>query len=200
MTEKIKVFTDGSSTVFKDNTGLKYGGVGVYVPKYPKCNLKISYKGPNVTNQRMELRACIKGIKSVYDYITKTFECKLWEIILYTDSMYIIDAITKYSSKWILYGWNRCINKKRKEIANLELIKELYTLYCTLPITFVHIKSHKAQPTKNTDAWDNWFGNKKVDEMSRKAMTAIRDAENKMNPIEEHIEDQEVEENDSKSD
>lgn len=171
MTELITIFTDGSSTVFRDVNKLKYGGVGVYCPKYPSCNLKISYKGHNVTNQRMELLACIHAIKNIYSHMIKNYECKLWSLTIYTDSMYVINTITEYCPKWILYNWNRCVNKKRKKICNLELIKELYVLSCTLPITYKHVKSHTKQPAnKDSIEWENWYGNKMADEYSRKAM------------------------------
>lgn len=175
MTEKIIIFTDGSSTIFKDKNGMKHGGVGIYCPKYPKCNKKISYKASTITNQKMELTACVKAIKGIYEYMTDNFECKLWELVIYTDSMYVINTITEYCSKWILYGWNRCVNKKRYEICNLELIKELYVLSRTLPITFIHVKAHTKQPEKNTEEWELWYGNKMADEFSRKAMESSRD-------------------------
>ena len=179
MTEIITIFTDGSSTQQLDTKGLKYGGIGVYCPKYPECNAKTSYMGSKVTNQRMELLACIQAIKNVYKYMTANFECKLWNLIIYTDSMYVINAITVYCPKWILYDWHRCINKKRKTICNLDLLQELYTLSCTLPITYKHIKGHSKQPLKSNPEWDLWFGNKKADEFSRKAMEIIKNGNTK---------------------
>jgi ribonuclease HI len=171
MTEIITIFTDGSSTVFRDTNKLKYGGIGAFCPKYPTCNFKVSYKGSSVTNQRMELLACIYAIKTIYRHMVTSYECKLWSLTIRTDSMYVINTITEYCPKWILYNWHRCVNKKRKKICNLDLIKELYTLSCTLPVTYEHIKGHGKQPVnKDSVEWEEWYGNKMADEYSRKAM------------------------------
>lgn len=188
MTEIINIFTDGSSTVIKNKSGIRYGGIGVYVPNYLDCNVEESYYGKDVTNQRMELLACIKGINSVYGYMIEKYTCKLWSMVIYTDSMYTINAITEYSPKWILFGWHRCVNKKREVISNLDLIVELYTLYKTLPISFEHVPSHKKQPTKGTHTWNLWYGNNMADKMSRKAMETIRNKKEKNSYIETETE------------
>jgi len=173
MSEKIIIFTDGSSTVFKDKNNIKYGGIGVYCPKYTDCNIKSSFKG-NVTNQKMELLACIEAIKRIYQYMVNNFECKLWSLVIYTDSMYVINTITEYCPKWILYNWHRCVNKKRHKISNLDLVKELYELSVTLPISYKHVKAHTKQPTKNTEEYDIWYGNKMADLFSKEAMKTIK--------------------------
>lgn len=170
MAEKVILFTDGSSTVVMDEKKMKYGGIGIYCVNYDVCVFSKSYVGTDITNQRMELLACIEAIKKVYDFMVSKYTCKLWEIKIYTDSMYVIDSMEKYAPKWILYGWHRCVNKKRVEISNLDLIKELYILYKTLPITFAHIESHTKEPEKNTEKWDLWYGNKMADKLAVNAM------------------------------
>jgi ribonuclease HI len=134
-----------------------------------------SYVGKDITNQRMELLACIEGIKSVYSFMTTKYVCKLWEIEICTDSMYTIQAIRDYAPKWILYGWHRCVNNKRVKVSNLDLIKELYTLCKTLPITFRHIASHTKEPNKkDTDKWEEWYGNNHADKLAIDAMRSVK--------------------------
>ena len=65
MIKTVKVFTDGSSTVYKDNKNLRYGGIGVYLSQYSKYNVSKGVSGENVTNQRCELQACIDAIKNI---------------------------------------------------------------------------------------------------------------------------------------
>ncbi|ARF11052.1 ribonuclease H [Hokovirus HKV1] len=169
----IILFTDGSSTVFKDKKNMKYGGIGIYSPKIIKMSQ--GYTGNDITNQKMELQACIYGIKNVYNYMLNNHLGKLWNLVIYTDSMYVINSITDYASKWILYGWKRKVNKKMEIISNLELIKELYILYRTLPITFKHTNSHTKEPARDSIEWPIWKGNNKADKLAKNAMLKMRD-------------------------
>ena len=166
--KKFIIYTDGSSTTFHDKTGLKYGGIGVFFGDNSNYNISKSYKGRNVTNQRMELQACISGIKKCIEIVDKK---QLWELTIYTDSMYTINCINEWAKKWILWGWKRKIGKQYKEIKNLDLIKELYKLSKLYSIKYIHRKAHQSEPSKdNKIIWKTWYGNKMADKLAGDAM------------------------------
>lgn len=157
------IFVDGSSTVFKDKKGLKYGGIGIYCPM-KKLRLKKGFRGPNITNQKMELCACIYAIeKCVTDNDT--------DVLIYSDSMYVINISTKWVVGWIKNGWKRKEGTKLKEIENLDLIKKLHELNTEHKIKYKHVRSHQQEPlNKNSKEWFLWKGNDVVDKIAFQSM------------------------------
>lgn len=155
------VYTDGSATSKFDINRNRSGGIGIYFEQYPHLNFSKSYKNPNVTNQQMEIKACIKAIK-IYSRNFINDELKI-----YTDSIYVINLMTKFAHEWKSYDWKR---KSGKIIKNIGLIKKLYDLTILYKVCYIKIKSHSPEPT-NKDIWDMWYGNKQADKL---ALTACR--------------------------
>lgn len=163
---KIIIFTDGSCTLKKDSNN--HGGVGVFFNNYDDMkDISKSYSGKDITNQSMELLACVTGIEKVIKHMNKK-NC-LWELEIYTDSMYTINCATTWASKWILLNWQRQVGKQLKSISNLKIIKKLYRLTKLYPVKYYHVRSHRKEPPKGP-LWDNWYGNSKADELAGKAM------------------------------
>lgn len=102
------IFTDGSS---RGNPGP--GGWGsVVVEKDSAGNIKVTELGgaeKMTTNNRMELTASLKGLEH-----TK----KDTNIIIYTDSSYLINGITKWLNGWKRNGW---ITKTKQDVLNKDL-------------------------------------------------------------------------------
>jgi len=144
------VFTDGASTV-KWNDGLRYGGAGVYFGLNDINNISKSYIGRDVTNQRMELMAAILGIQKCME-----IGCAQG-MIIYTDSLYVINTITQWYGKW------------SKPACNLDLINMLYKLSQENDVRYFHVRSHQKEPNKDTLEWSIWFGNKQADLLATKA-------------------------------
>ena len=101
-----KVFTDGSSM----NNGYKncYGGIGVFFEDNSPYNIseKMTFKDDGkVSNNVCELTACLRAILTIKDF--KDFNNLEDCIIVYTDSKYLIDSITKWSDAWQKNGWMR---------------------------------------------------------------------------------------------
>ena len=101
-----KVYTDGACS---GNPGS--GGWGVVILD---DKLK-TYNGSEkeTTNNRMELKAAIMGIKNS-DLTT--------EITIYTDSKYVKDGITNWIVSWKKNNW---ITASKKPVKNQDLWKEL---------------------------------------------------------------------------
>lgn len=152
--KKIIAYTDGSSTVIKDSNGNREGGIGIYIPVL-KIAYHKNYAGSYVTNQVMELKAAIKAIKKCA-FSSK----KYWDLIIYSDSMYVVDIVNKYGLRWLQANWP-------KKIKNIELVKKLYTLSKLYNVTFVHINSHTKQPDKTSNEYEHWFGNHKADALAK---------------------------------
>jgi ribonuclease HI len=161
----ITIFTDGSSLNNGQKNKYQAGGIGVY---FEDTKEMISEKlTGKITNNIAELKACIKGINHAINrdnYQNNT-------IILYSDSEYVINSMTKWAITWKKNDWKKYDKKKGKvEIKNKDLIIELYTLYNKHPITFIHTKSHGVKPSmQNTKEYKIWYGNYMADKLAVEA-------------------------------
>lgn len=64
---------------------------------------------PNTTNNRMELRAAIEGLRAIKE------PCK---VVLTTDSQYVRKGITEWMAGWKRNGWRTA---SREPVKNVEL-------------------------------------------------------------------------------
>lgn len=92
------------------------------------------------TNIRMEGKALIAAIKYASDE-----GCEI-----HSDSEFWINVLTKWASGWQANGWR----KKSGAIKNLDLVQELYGLYCEYPVKLVWEKGHVG--TKFNEMADEW--------------------------------------------
>lgn len=99
----IEIYTDGSCL---KNPGS--GGFAAIILKDDKVVKAISGGKEHTTNNVMELLGAISGLT----YAKKLFGSSI-PITLYSDSMYVIDGITKYYRFWEADGWT---NRKNKEL------------------------------------------------------------------------------------
>lgn len=150
----IIVYCDGASSHLQDN---RYGGIGIYCETSNK-SISCGYSGKNITNQRMELIACLMAIKN--------FNNENEELLVLTDSMYVINCITKWTDQWIKNGWMRKCGNKFYEILHLDLIKELHAYYVNNKIKFEHVRSHRKEPDKKDNLWNKWYGNMMADKLA----------------------------------
>lgn len=123
--KKVYIFTDGACS---GNPGP--GGWGA-VLRYNSVEKELSGSEENTTNNRMELTACIEALKLLKE------PC---EVILTTDSQYVVNGITKgWAASWKRNGWRK---GDKKPALNPELWDELLTLCETHQVTFNWIKGH----------------------------------------------------------
>ena len=92
------------------------------------------------TNIKMEGTALIEAIKYAGDE-----GCEI-----HSDSEFWINVLTKWAVKWEAAGWK----KKSGEIKNLEMVKELYSLYNKYPVTLVWVRGHNG--TEYNELADEW--------------------------------------------
>ena len=116
---KVIIYTDGACS---GNPGP--GGWGCHF-RY-KGHIKHLYGGePATTNNRMELLAAIKALEGL------TRSC---DIVLYSDSTYVIKGITA----WI-HGWKR---KDWKKVKNADLWQQLDEARNRHDVEWVWVKGH----------------------------------------------------------
>ncbi len=130
--QEVTIYTDGACL---GNPGP--GGYGV-VLLYNRHRKELSGGFHLTTNNRMELLAAIVGLQAL-----KT-PCR---VQLYTDSQYLVNAITKgWARRWQANGWRR--NKEDKAL-NPDLWARLLELCARHQVTFHWIRGHAADPENN---------------------------------------------------
>lgn len=71
---------------------------------------------------------------------------------IYSDSEFWINVLTKWAPIWQKNGWK----KKTDSIKNLNLVKELYGLYCDSKVKLNWVKGHDGiEMNELTDFWAN---------------------------------------------
>ncbi len=121
MSNKITIFTDGAA---KGNPGPGGYGVVLQTDKHKK-ELSEGYK--LTTNNRMELLAVIKGLEAL--------KFKGSDVVIYTDSKYIADAVNK---GWV-FQWERKSFRKKK---NADLWKHFLKIYRQHNVIFKWVEGH----------------------------------------------------------
>ena len=182
-----EVFTDGSSfnNSRKAKTNLA-GGIGVFWKNNDYRNLSEPFFIKPITNNRAEIYAVIKAIE-IYS-VTYDQKCKgKNKLIIYSDSMYVINTITKWYKNWKARGWKKSDGKTPLNLdllCHLDNLIEKYTK--CFSIKFFHVKAHKNPPKdKNSRAYYLWYGNNQADYLARKGSEKYKSKEycNKLNFI-----------------
>ncbi len=119
---RIIVFTDGSS---RGNPGPGGFGAIIIAPKNYELGItnyeikEIGGREEHTTNNRMELQAAISALSFL-----RTNDYHL-TIIIYSDSSYLINGITKWVYGWQKNGWKTAT---KKEVENRDLWERLVEL------------------------------------------------------------------------
>lgn len=128
MTQKVEIYTDGACS---GNPGP--GGWGVIL-RYKNTEKELSGFEAMTTNNRMEIRAAIEGIKA----LTRSVK-----IEVYTDSQYLRDGVTKWLFQWKKNNW-RLSNKS--PVKNQDLWEELDTLIQNHDVSWHWVRGHSGHP------------------------------------------------------
>ncbi len=122
--KKVIIYTDGGCW---GNPGpgawaalLEYNGIKKLISGFEK----------ETTNNRMELKAVIEGLK-VLKYPV--------EVEVYTDSKYIYNGINEWIKTWIKNNWK---TSNKKEVKNKDLWEELLKLVEKHKVKWFWVKGH----------------------------------------------------------
>ena len=100
------------------------------------------------SNNIGELTAVLKGLRALQEYIAANACDTKYTVVVYSDSMYAINCITKWYPKWVA-------THKTGDKKNLDLIKTIHDIWKTVcsdcDIKFEHVRSHKVND--NTLQW-----------------------------------------------
>jgi ribonuclease HI len=122
---KVIIYTDGGCI---NNPGP--GGYGV-VLLYGKKRKELSAGYRNTTNNRMEIMACIEGLKAL------KYPCS---VTLYSDSQYVVNSIEKgWAKRWKRKGWMR---NQVDPAENADLWAQLLDLCETHDVEFKWVRGH----------------------------------------------------------
>ena len=139
--DRIVIYTDGSSL---GNPGP--GGYGVVIPSNGQ-DLELSGGFRQTTNNRMELLACIIGLEQVPSPSA---------VVLYSDSRYVVDGITKgWAQRWQRNNWRKSNGTKA---LNVDLWERLLALCGRHDVQLVWVKGHAGNP-----------GNERCDQLATRA-------------------------------
>jgi ribonuclease HI len=126
---EVLMYTDGGCSY---NPGP--GGYGVVILT-GRARKELSGGFRLTTNNRMELTACIAGLRALKAASAVT---------LCSDSKYIVDAVSKgWARKWRTNGWMRT---KTEAAENYDLWKQLLDLCDKHRVEFVWVKGHAGNP------------------------------------------------------
>lgn len=120
-----------------------YGGAGLHIPQLDNHLYRSINSDENPTNQRAELTALIMALEAGLRRKTQLRRRPYFQFFIATDSMYVINCLTKWHEKWTQNGW---INSKGLPVANRDLIQRALYLHDRIVnegqgghITFEHV-------------------------------------------------------------
>ena len=129
--ETIKAFTDGACHL-NGKKGAK-AGYAVVWPDHRHLDHSALLEGQLQTNNRAEYMAVIHCMRTALQHFPRS------HLVIHTDSMLLINTITKWLPEWVENGWKK---SDESEIANLDLVKQLYELKRQLDVKFKHVRAH----------------------------------------------------------
>ena len=130
-------YTDGACSGNPGIGGWAYAEV-VHCDKGLETHV-VSGNNPKTTNNEMELTA-------VYMALVKAYKSKQNKVTIYSDSAYVVNAITKgWLLNWSKNGWK---TKEDKPIKNKAIWEKMYKLIYVkkLDVTFIKVKGHEGDP------------------------------------------------------
>jgi len=137
-TNAVEIFTDGACS---GNPGP--GGWGAIL-RWRGEEKEIYGGEPDTTNNRMEMMAAIQALEGLK---------RATSVVLYTDSTYLRDGITKWIHGWKRNGWKTAA---KKPVKNEDLWRRLDDALADHDIDFRWVKGHSGHPE-----------NERADELAR---------------------------------
>jgi ribonuclease HI len=127
-------------TLITDGACIGNPGPGgwAYILRIGDGKVERSGGASDTTNNQMELAAVIEGLKALQE------PC---ELLLISDSRYLLDGLLSWRFKWRQNGWMRTLRNGRAEpVKNMDLWQELDALANMHTIRTHWIKGHSGHP------------------------------------------------------
>jgi ribonuclease HI len=142
--KEVEIFTDGAC---RGNPGP--GGWGVLL-RYRDSERHLYGAERATTNNRMELRAAIEGLRALRE------PCR---VELTTDSVYVRSGITEWLENWKRRGWKTA---GRKSVKNVDLWRELDEQNQRHQVSWHWVKGHSGH--RENEIADQ-LANRAIDEL-----------------------------------
>ncbi|MCW8853350.1 MAG: ribonuclease HI [Gammaproteobacteria bacterium] len=140
----VELYTDGAC---RGNPGP--GGWGVLLC-YNGHEKELSGGEHETTNNRMELMAAIQGLEAL---------SKPCDVILYTDSKYVMQGITEWINNWKAKGWK---TSARKPVKNVDLWQRLDQARNNHQVDWQWVRGHSGHD-----------GNERADELANRGVDEL---------------------------
>ena len=129
-TAEVVLFTDGACS---GNPG---PGGWAYILRHPGTGREASDSGAerDTTNNRMELTAVIEGLSAL---------SKPTNVLLYSDSKYVLDGLEKWIVNWKRNGWRTA---SKEPVKNVDLWQALDAMRLRHDVSFHWVKGHDGHP------------------------------------------------------
>ena len=131
--------------------GIPARGAGGAILKWRGEEREIWGGEPDTTNNRMELTAAIKALESLNRQVSA---------ILYTDSTYVKDGITKWITGWKARNWKTAA---KKPVKNIDLWQALDDAVKKHDVDWRWVKGHAGHPE-----------NERADELARRGVDEVK--------------------------
>jgi ribonuclease HI len=165
----MRVFTDGACSA-NGRPGAK-AGYAVWFPEHQ--SMSTSVKLPDTepqTNQRAELSAIHRAV-----IVLEQNGCLDEDIVIYTDSDYSINCLTKWITGWVSRGWKTSVGG---DVLHRDLIEDTSKRLAKFKsYRFVHVRSHTGGEddlSKNNDIVDR-MARATIDDTVRPAQSVAED-------------------------
>jgi ribonuclease HI len=129
--KKVQLITDGSCL---GNPGR---GGWAAILRFNEHKKELFGSEPHTTNNRMELRAAIEGLRTLRE------EC---EVEVVTDSNYLKNGITSWIHNWKRRGW---VTADKKPVVNQDLWQALDAEVSRHKVTWTWTKGHASHSDNN---------------------------------------------------
>lgn len=137
---RVEIHTDGACL---GNPG---PGGWAAILEYGGHRRELSGSEKATTNNRMELTAAIEALKALRR------DC---EVVLYTDSRYVMQGMTEWLARWQRKGWRTAAGKA---VENRDLWEQLVAAAAPHRVRWEWVRGHDGVP-----------GNERADELARAA-------------------------------
>lgn len=126
----------------------------------------------DVTNNIMELKGAMAGIKYIANIMKKKHSDELLDLVIISDSQYLIKGCSEWMPNWKKNKWK---NSSRKIIENVDLWKEMDELLHNeqISFTFEWVRGHKGKSVRKEDDVNSYY-NEMCDTILTEALKEYR--------------------------
>ena len=172
MDHNIILVTDGSSLIEKK----KYessSACSIYIDNKHICDLGVYHR--NGTNSLGELYSILLGLSRLEEIINDNSELSNSEIILLSDSEYVVKSLNSYIHGWISQGFeNDWKTSKGTKVSYQYIFKYIWNEYHSsgnslsyfignCPIHICHMRGHIGEKVDKDYAYNKFIKNNKID-------------------------------------